>query len=106
LPRLLDALGERVRHIHLRDSAGADTRDFKQDLELTPGSGVVDFAAFGAALDRFGYSGEVSLEFEYRIKDLKRIESEYDRGIEYLEQCGWEFPQDVEGASDETKGDR
>ena len=90
-----DFLGPRLRHVHLRDSAGEDTGDFKQQLEMTPGRGTVDFAKFGQALDRVGYGGDVSLEFEYRHDDLAKIEAEYDYGISYLKQTGWEFPEKV-----------
>ena len=90
-----DLLGPRLKHVHLRDSTGADTRDFKQQLELTPGRGTVDFAKFGQALDQVGYGGDVSLEFEYRHDDLAEIEAEYDYGISYLMQAGWEFPEKI-----------
>ncbi len=90
-----DLLGPRLNHVHLRDSTGADTKDFKQQLELTAGRGTVYFAKFGQALDRVGYSGDVSLEFEYRHDDLAKIEAEYDYGISYLKQTGWEFPEKV-----------
>ncbi|MBI3987812.1 MAG: sugar phosphate isomerase/epimerase [Lentisphaerae bacterium] len=89
------ALGPRLAHVHLRDSAGGDTRDFRQNLELTPGRGSVDFAAFGRALDRAGYRGEVSLELEHRHDELDRIEQEYDTGIAHLRACGWSFPDRI-----------
>lgn len=85
-------LGPRLRHVHLRDSAGRDTNDFGQKLELTPGQGSVDFATFGAALDRAGYAGEVTLELEHRYADLPRIGREFEAGIRHLRQCGWTFP--------------
>lgn len=83
-------LGPRLRHAHLRDSAGADTNDFKQNLELTPGRGTVDFAAFAAALDRVNYRGDVSLESEYRHTDAASIESEYDFAIQSLRRAKWQ----------------
>lgn len=83
-------LGPRLRHAHLRDSAGADTKDFKQNLELTPGRGTVDFAAFGAALDRMNYRGEVSLESEYRHTNAANIESEHDFAIQSLRHANWQ----------------
>jgi sugar phosphate isomerase/epimerase len=89
------ALGDRLWHIHLRDSRGPDTADTKQELELTPGNGVVDFKKFGQALDRVGYNGDVSLEFEYRDMTLEAIEQEYDKGLRFLENVGWELPAGV-----------
>ncbi len=89
------ALGDRLWHIHLRDAKGSDTVDRKQKLELTPGEGTVDFRKFGKALDRVGYKGDVSLEFEYRDMTLEAIEQEYDKGLQYLEDVGWELPVGV-----------
>jgi len=88
-------LGKRLWHIHLRDSGGPDTGDRKQKLEMTPGDGTVDFRKFGQALDRAGYTGDVSLEFEYRDMTLDAIEREYDRGLKHLESVGWELPAGV-----------
>jgi len=88
-------LGDRLWHVHLRDSRGGDTADFKQELELTPGSGTVDFRKFGEALDRVGYDGDVSIEFEYRDMTLDCIEQEYDRGLKYLREVGWQIPEGV-----------
>lgn len=89
------SLGSRLWHIHLRDSAGPDTGDRKQKLEMTPGDGIVDFKRFGEALDKAHYKGDVSLEFEYRDMTLDAIEREYDRGLTYLEKAGWELPTGV-----------
>jgi sugar phosphate isomerase/epimerase len=88
-------LGKRLAHIQLRDSTGEDTADRRQMLELTPGDGIVDFRKFGDALDRAGYTGDVSLEFEYRDVSLEDIEHEFDKGISWLRKCGWEFPEGV-----------
>jgi len=95
LDDFLNYLGPRLHHIHLRDSTGNDTLDFNQDLERTPGKGTVDFVAFGRALDRVGYTGEVSIEFEYRHADIEIIEKEFDEGIAHLKDCGWEFPAGI-----------
>ena len=93
---LFRRMGDRVRHVHLRDSAGPDTGDCRQALELTPGRGAVDFELFGRILDENGYSGEVTLEFEYRGgMSLEQISREYDQGISHLKKCGWEFPAGV-----------
>lgn len=91
----LDALGQRLWHVHLRDSTGPDTADRKQQLELTPGDGSVDFRKFGRALDRVNYRGDISIEFEYRDMTLDAIEREYDRGLKELQDAGWELPAGV-----------
>jgi len=88
-------LGDRLLHIHLRDSRGPDTADRQQALELTPGQGTVDFRKFGQALDAVGYAGDVSVEFEYRDMTFEAIEQEYRTGLEHLAECGWELPPAV-----------
>lgn len=88
-------LGDRLWHIHLRDSRGTDSADRKQELELTPGDGTVDYSRFSDALDRAGYRGDVSLEFEYRDMTLDAIENEYDKGLAHLRKCGWKLPDTV-----------
>lgn len=95
IDKFFSALGDRLWHIHLRDSSGPDTNDFKQTLELTPGDGTVDFKKFGEALDRVGYKGDVTAEFEYRDMTLEAIENSYDRGLKHLKNCGWELPVTV-----------
>ena len=90
LDELFGVLGDCLRHVHLRDSAGSDTRDFRQDLELTPGRGTVDFAAFREALERAGYQGTVSLDFEYRMPDIPHIMNEFESGMAALTAAGWE----------------
>lgn len=95
LSQYFDILGNRLCHIHLRDSAGEDTNDFHQDLERTSGKGEVDFHRLNDELDRFGYQGEVSLEFEYRELSFEEIEAEYNFGIQHLKNCGWTFPSGV-----------
>ncbi len=89
-------LGDRLWHIHLRDSAGPDTADGNQDLELTPGKGTADFAKFSQALDAVGYKGDVSLEFEYRDSTFEDINKEFKEGLAHLVKTGWKVPQTVQ----------
>ncbi len=91
----LNALGDRLWHVHLRDSMGPDTADRKQQLELTPGKGTTDFKLLSQALDRVAYKGDISLEFEYRNISLNTIENEYDQGLQYLLKTNWEIPHSV-----------
>ena len=88
-------LGDRLWHVHLRDSSGADTADRKQQLEMTPGKGTVDFKELAQALDRANYKADVSLEFEYRDMTLEAIEQEFDEGLRHLANAGWELPDSV-----------
>lgn len=94
LDDLIGFLGDHLRHVHLRDSAGSDTQDFRQDLELTPGRGTVDFSVFREALQRSGYKGTVSLDFEYRMPDIPHIMNEFEFGIAALDSAGWEMNTD------------
>lgn len=55
----VDALGARVRHVHVRDAVPGD-------IHLSVGRGDVDFRAGIKALERSGYSGAYSLELETR----------------------------------------
>jgi len=84
-------LGPKLRHIHLRDSRGEDTKDCLQDLELTPGKGTVDFDRLAKAIDDIDYKGEVAFDLEYRVEDLDYIVGEYKAAIENLKQRGWDF---------------
>ena len=108
LDAFLDRVGNRLKHIHLRDSKPHSTPEldgkFKNPslhpnppyiLTLTPGIGVVDFAALGAALDRIGYQGDVTTEFEYFDMPLDEIERQYAAGLAYIRKCGWELPATV-----------
>jgi len=88
-------LGDRLWHVHLRDSRGPDTADRKQELELTPGAGTVDFRRFAQALDGAGYRAEVTAEFEYRDVTLDEIERQCDLGLRHLARVGWQLPPGV-----------
>lgn len=102
LDDFLNRVGDRLRHIHLRDSVPRSTpeldRKFKRpglspnpvyNLTLTPGLGVVDFARFGNALDKIGYDGDVTTEFEYFDMPLDEIDRQYDSGLSHLRNTGW-----------------
>jgi sugar phosphate isomerase/epimerase len=95
LEELWAAVGPRIWHIHLRDGAGEDTADFRQQLELTPGAGDVDFRRFGEWLDGHGYRGNVTIELEYRGLPLDAIEEEIDRALAHLASTGWTLPAGV-----------
>lgn len=108
LDAYLDRLGSRLWHVHLRDATPRSTpeldRTFKRpavigkypyNLTLTPGRGSVDFARLGAALDRIGYEGDVTTEFEYFDMRLDEIERQYDAGLRHLLQCGWSLPEGI-----------
>lgn len=57
LDAYVDALGDRIAHVHLRDAT-------EGNINLSIGNGDADFAAGLAALARCGYAGAYSLELE------------------------------------------
>ena len=91
----LDRLQDRLWHVHLRDSKGLGAPACRETLTLTPGTGAVDFQKLAQALDRVGYTGDVTAEFEYFDVTLDEIERQYDMGLRHLEQAGWEMPATV-----------
>lgn len=62
----VDALGQRIAHVHLRDAVPGD-------IHLSIGRGQADFAGGLQALARAGYAGHFSLELETRdVSDKRR----------------------------------
>jgi len=89
------------------DSGRHGHRDFKQDLELDPGQGDGGFRQIrAAALDRAGYRGDVSLEFEYRDMTLDDIEKEFDAGIPPPGRLRLAIPPGSETMTDQTSAPR
>ena len=84
-------LRDRLWHIHLRDAAGKDSSAGNYELEKTPGKGEVDFKLLGETLDKYGYSGNVTLETEYKnYKDPAEVDNENAYAIKYLKSIEWE----------------
>lgn len=54
----IEQLGARIQHVHLRDGKPGSPM-------LTPGDGVVDFAAVGRALRKIGYDGVCSVALDW-----------------------------------------
>lgn len=54
----IEQLGARIQHVHLRDGKPGSPM-------LTPGDGVVDFAAVARALRKIGYDGVCSLALDW-----------------------------------------
>ncbi|MFD2080719.1 Sugar phosphate isomerase/epimerase [Actinopolymorpha cephalotaxi] len=61
LEQTWQALGERIRHVHLKDSGAYSPTDF--DFRLT-GEGTMPIGEFVGLLDREGYTGYLSFEWE------------------------------------------
>ncbi len=55
--KILDAYGDRLRHVHLHDNRGGS-----EDLHLPLGTGNIDVADSARILKRCGYDGTITLE--------------------------------------------
>lgn len=66
----VDAWAERIVHVHLKDAFGRPGTPDEDFTFLLPGEGGVDWPAMLDALDRAGYAGAMSVEFEsFRLRD-------------------------------------
>ena len=89
-------LQDRLWHIHLRDAAGKDSRSGDYELEKTPGKGEVDFGLLGRILDKYKYSGNVTLETEYKnYTDVAEVDTENAYALAYLKGVGWQVPENI-----------
>jgi sugar phosphate isomerase/epimerase len=64
VPGLIQAWGERISHVHLKDAFGAEGEEGVDFTFLVPGSGAVGWASMFNALRTVGYQGSMSVEFE------------------------------------------
>ena len=67
-PRLLEAFGDRLAHVHLSDNRGGD-----QDLHLPLGAGAIDWKSVARTLKGAGYDGTVTLEVFSREREYLRM---------------------------------
>lgn len=64
IPELIDRWGDRIIHFHLKDAFGRQGMDGEHFLFCMLGEGRVPWPETLAALDRIGYEGPLSVEFE------------------------------------------
>jgi sugar phosphate isomerase/epimerase len=64
IPELIDRWGERIGHFHLKDAFGRPGIDGEDFIFCMLGEGNVPWPETFAALDRVGYEGALSVEFE------------------------------------------
>jgi sugar phosphate isomerase/epimerase len=64
IPYALDRLGDRIRHVHMKDAVGRPGVFGLDFLFPALGAGGVDWKAFFAALDKIDYKGAISGEYE------------------------------------------
>jgi sugar phosphate isomerase/epimerase len=71
------ALGDLVKHVHLRDAIG-------QNILVVPGDGAVDFTALACALDEIGYRRAAVIELEYEDATAAEVRPDLGRAREML----------------------
>lgn len=76
----IERFGPLVRHVHLRDAKPGN-------ILVTPGDGLVDFAAVGRALQKTGYDRHCALEIETGAGTGAEIEENLKRGRAHIEQA-------------------
>lgn len=64
IPELIERWGERIAHFHLKDAFGRPGMDGEDFIFCMLGEGNVPWPETFAALDRIGYEGPLSVEFE------------------------------------------
>jgi len=70
---LLNAFGEKIRHIHAHDNLGGP-EEIANDLHLPIGLGNIDFLMIFKKLKEINYSGNITLEI-HKFEENDRKES-------------------------------
>ena len=68
---IIEKFGKLIRHIHLHDNRGGQSKD--DDLHLPIGDGTVDFRAIMTSLMSAGYCGTLTLEVKPEFQESSRI---------------------------------
>ena len=68
---IIEKFGKLIRHVHLHDNRGGQSKD--DDLHLPIGAGTVDFPAIMASLMSTGYNGTMTLEVKPEFQEAGRI---------------------------------
>jgi sugar phosphate isomerase/epimerase len=71
---LIEKFGKLIRHIHLHDNRGGQSKD--DDLHLPIGDGTVDFRAIMTSLMSAGYCGTLTLEVKPEFQGKSRVSVE------------------------------
>ncbi|MEA3477423.1 MAG: sugar phosphate isomerase/epimerase [Bacteroidota bacterium] len=64
IPYAIERLGDKIKHVHMKDAAGRPGVFGLDFLFPTLGAGAIDWKAFFNALDKINYTGAVSGEYE------------------------------------------
>ena len=68
---IIEKFGKLIRHVHLHDNRGGQSKD--DDLHLPIGAGTVDFPAIMTSLLRVGYDGTMTLEVKPQFQEAGRM---------------------------------
>ena len=68
---IIEKFGKLIRHVHLHDNRGGQSKD--DDLHLPIGDGTVDFPAIIDSLVLAGYCGTLTLEVKPEFQESSRI---------------------------------
>jgi sugar phosphate isomerase/epimerase len=71
---IIEKFGKLIRHVHLHDNRGGQSKD--DDLHLPIGAGTVDFPGIMASLLGSGYDGTMTLEVKPEFQRVVRISVE------------------------------
>jgi sugar phosphate isomerase/epimerase len=71
---IIEKFGKLIRHVHLHDNRGGQSKD--DDLHLPIGAGTVDFPGIMASLLRVGYYGTMTLEVKPEFQGKSRVSVE------------------------------
>jgi sugar phosphate isomerase/epimerase len=74
------ALGERVKHVHLRDGVG-------KDIMVVPGDGTVDFTELGRALHEIKYDRATVIELEYADARAPEVTPDLARAKSFVQDA-------------------
>ena len=68
---IIEKIGKLIRHVHLHDNLGGQSKD--DDLHLPIGAGTVDFPAIMTSLVSVGYDGTLTLEVKPELQEAGRL---------------------------------
>lgn len=79
IPYAIRQFGTKIKHVHLKDSAGHPGVLGLDFVFLPPGAGGIDWKSFFQALDEINYEGALSVEYEQfkYMAQLRQNDPEY-----------------------------
>ena len=70
--RMIDELGDQIVHVHLKDGKG-----LYPDFQFPPlGEGTIDFVDLAEGLEKVGYAGALSIEYEAQVFGFQKSEAD------------------------------